>query len=170
MVPALSAKEKLQIQFHKSLRRGHTKNAELDPPLSVGVAAIMEPEETAIVRVDSTKGQHYWFTDRRLLSEHDDGTCELVHYQSVIEAHWMFKDFWTKRVKSLQSLEAAAQFKFDHFDRLEIESYDRVVVLEGLDQAYFPILHFFWWITRAPHDRGFRGGRDESGSPPTPER
>ena len=59
MVPSLSAKEKLQIQFRKSLRRGHTKNAELDPVISEGVAAIMEPEETAIVRVDSTKGQHY---------------------------------------------------------------------------------------------------------------
>jgi len=66
--------------------------------------------------------------------------------------------------------EGSFAFKFDHFDRLEIESHDRVVVLEGLDQAYFPILHFFWWITRAPHDRGFRGFRDESGSPPTPER
>ena len=62
----------------------------------------------------------------------------------------MFKDFWTERAKSLQSLEAAAQFKFDHFDRLEIESCDRLIVLEGLDQAYSPILHFFWWIARTP--------------------
>src|SRR5262249_49269985 len=100
-----------------------------------------------IVRVDSTKGQHYWFTDRRLLSEHDGGICELVRYQSVIKAHWMFKD-WNKRAMSLQSLEAGVQFKRDHFDRLEIESHDRVVVLEGLDQAYFPILHFLRWITR----------------------
>jgi hypothetical protein len=150
MVPPLSAKEKLQIQFRKNLRHGHTKNVELDPVVSEGVAAIIEPEETAVVRVDSTKGQCYWFTDRRLLSEQDDGICELVRYQSVIKAHWMFKDFWTDRAKSLQSLEAAAQFKFDHFDRLEIESHDRLVVLEGLDQAYGPVLHFLWWITRSP--------------------
>jgi hypothetical protein len=149
MVPSLSAKEKLQIQFRKSLRRGHTTNAELDPMISEGVAAIMEPEETAIVRVDSTKGQHYWFTDRRLLSEHDEGIHELVRYQSEIKAHWMFKD-WNKRPKSLQSLEAGAQFKRDHFDRLAIESHDRVVVLEGLDQAYIPVLHFLRWITRTP--------------------
>jgi hypothetical protein len=63
MVPPLSAKEKLQIQFRKRLRRGNTKNFELDPEFSEGVAAVMESEETAIVRVDSTKGQHYWFTD-----------------------------------------------------------------------------------------------------------
>jgi hypothetical protein len=120
----------------------------MDPVISEGVAAIMEPGETAIVRVDSTKGQHYWFTDRRSLSEHDEGICELVRYQSVIKAHWMFKD-WKERAKSLRSLEAGAQFKFDHFDRLEIESHDRVVVLEGLDQAYFPVLHFLRWITRS---------------------
>jgi hypothetical protein len=150
MVPPLSAKEKLQIQFRKTLRHGHTKNAELDPVISEGVAAIMEPEETAVVRVDSTKGQYYWFTDRRLLSELDDGICELVRYQSVIKAHWMFKDFLTDRAKSLQSLEAAVQFKFDHFDRLEIESHDRLVILEGLDQAYWPVLRFLWWITRSP--------------------
>jgi hypothetical protein len=36
MVLPLSAKEKLQIQFRKSLRRGHTKNAELDPVISRG--------------------------------------------------------------------------------------------------------------------------------------
>jgi hypothetical protein len=82
MMPPLSAKEKLQIQFRKSLRRGYTKNVELDPVFSEGVAAVMEPEETAIVRVASTKGQHYWFTDRRLLSEHDGSICELVRYQS----------------------------------------------------------------------------------------
>jgi hypothetical protein len=112
------------------------------------MTAIMEPEETVIVRVDSTKGQHYWFTDRRLLCEHNDGIHELLHYESVIKAHWMFKDFWTERVKLLQSAEAASQFKANHFDRLEIESHDSLVILEGLDQAYDPILHFFWWITR----------------------
>ena len=150
MAPPLSAKEKLQIQFRKSLRRGHTKNVELDPVNSERVAAIMEPEETAIVRVDSTKGTTYWFTDRRLLSENDEGILELVRYQSVIKAHWMFKDFWTERVKSLPSEEAATQFKLDNFDRLEVESHDRLVVLEGLDQAYRPVLHFLWWIIRTP--------------------
>jgi hypothetical protein len=101
----------------------------------------------------STKGQHYWFTGRRLLSEHDGSICELVHYQSVIKAHWLFKDIRKERAKSLQSLEAAAQFKFDHFDRLEIESHEGLVVLEGLDQAYCPVLHFLWWITRTPNHK-----------------
>jgi hypothetical protein len=61
----------------------------------------------------------------------------------------MFKDFWTVRMKLLLSNDEAAQFKASHFDRLEIELQDRVVVLDGLNQAYWPILHFFWWVARA---------------------
>src|SRR6516225_8402380 len=87
----LSPEEKLRIQFRKSLRRGYTKNAEMDPVVAEGIAAIMEPEEAMIVRVASRKGQHYWFSDRRLLCEYDDGIRELLRYESVIEAHWMFK-------------------------------------------------------------------------------
>jgi hypothetical protein len=154
MVPPPSAKEKLQIQFRKSLRRGYAKNFELDPVVSEGAGAVMEPEETAIVRVDSTKGQHHWFTDRRLLFEHECSIRELVRYQSVIKAHWMFKE---KQAKSLQSLEAAAQLKRDHFDRLEVESLEGLVVLEGLDKAYIPVIQFLWWITRAPLNRKRHG-------------
>lgn len=69
MVSPLSAKEKLRIQFRKSLRKGYTRNAEMDPVVPEGLFAMTEPEETIIVRVDSTKGQHYWFTDRRLLCQ-----------------------------------------------------------------------------------------------------
>lgn len=101
MVSPLSAKEKLRIQFRKSLRKGYTRNAEMDPVVPEGLFAMTEPEETIIVRVDSTKGQHYWFTDRRLLCQHADGIHEMLRYQSVMKAHWMFKDFWTDRVKSL---------------------------------------------------------------------
>jgi len=144
----LSAEEKLRSQFRKSLRRGYTKNAEMDPVVAEGITAIIEPEERMIVHVISTKGQHYWFSDRRLLCEYDDGIHELLRYESVIKAHWMFKDFWTDRVKQLQSTEAASQFKANYFDRLEIELQDRLVVLEGLDQAYWPVLHFFWWVAR----------------------
>ena len=51
---------------------------------------VAEPEEALIVRVDSTKGQHYWFSDRRLLREDDKGIDELLRYDSVTKAHWMF--------------------------------------------------------------------------------
>jgi hypothetical protein len=148
VVSPFSAEEKLRIQFRKNLRKGFTKNAEMDPVVAEGITAIMEPEETLIVRVVSTKGQHYWFSDRRLLCEYDGGVDELLRYESVIKAHWMFKDLWTDRIKQLQSKEAASEFKAAYYDQLDIELQDRLVVLEGLDQAYWPVLHFFWWVTR----------------------
>jgi len=147
--PPPLAEEMLRIQFRKSLRRGFTRNADMDPVAAEGITGILEPEETLVVRVVSTNGQHYWFSDRRLLWEYDGGSHERLRYGSVIKAHWMFKDFWTVRRKLLQSNDEAAQFKASHFDRLEIELQDRVVVLDGLNQAYWPILHFFWWVARA---------------------
>jgi len=147
-VPPLSAQEKLQIKFRKSVRRGYVKNIEMDPVVPDKITAVAEPDETYIARVDSTKGQHYWFSDRRLLCEHSEGGDELLRYESVIKAHWMFKDRHKKPVMSLQEVEAYKQFKLKHFDRIEVELQDRLVVLEGLDQAYWPVLHFFWWLTR----------------------
>lgn len=135
--------------MRKSLRKGYAKNIEMDPVVPDAMTLVAEPQEALIVRVDSTKGQHYWFSDRRLLRENDKGVDELLRYDSVTKAHWMIRDLWTDRVKSLlQSQGAASQLKANHFDRLEIGSQDRIVVLEGLDQAYWPVLHFFWWITR----------------------
>jgi hypothetical protein len=142
-----SVEERLRIQFRKSLRRGFTKNAEMDPVVAEQMTALMEPEETMIVRVVSTKGQRYWFSDRRLLCEYDGGIRELLRYESVIKAHWMFKDRST-RMKPPVSKEGISQFKANNFDRLEIELQDRLVVLEGLDQAYSPVLHFFRGVTR----------------------
>jgi hypothetical protein len=145
----LSAQDKLRIQFRKNLRKGYTKNAELDPTVPPAILAVVESGENFTVRVDSTKGQRYWFSDRRLLSEDENGLNELLRYEAVIKAHWMFKDFWTDRVKALNSPEQASQFKSNHFDRLEIELPNRLVVLDGLEQSYSPVLHFFWWMTRA---------------------
>ena len=148
MVYPFSVQEKLRIKFREGVRQGFAKNIEMDPVVPDAMIPVVESEETLIVRVDSTKGPRYWFSDRRLLWQHDHGIDELLRYDSVTGAHWMFRDFWTDRVKLLGTEEAASQFKADHFDRLEIESGDRLVILEGLDQAYWPVLHFFEWITR----------------------
>lgn len=147
-LPPLPAHEKLRIKFCKSLRKGYVNNIEMDPPVPDKITAVAEPEEALIARVDSTKGQHYWFSDRRLLCEHNEGIDELLRYDSVIKTHWMFKDRHHKRVKTLQDVEAYKQLKLKHFDRIEVELRDRLVVLEGLDQAYWPVLHFFWWLKR----------------------
>ena len=79
-----------------------------------------EPDETFIVRVDSTKGGHYWFRDRRLVSEKAEGKRELLRCEAIQRAHWMFSDL-THRLKSTRSLDEISTMKTDYGDRLEIE-------------------------------------------------
>ncbi len=82
----LSVQEKLRIKFRKSVRKGYAKNLEMDPVIPDAITLIAEPEEAFIVRVDSTRGPHYWFSDVRLLREHDQGIDELLRYESVSKA------------------------------------------------------------------------------------
>ena len=110
----------------------------MDPVIPEALTLVAEPEETFIVRVDSTKGQHYWFSDRRLLRQDVQGIGELFAYEAVDNGHWMFRD------RTLWS----AELKATCFDRLEIESRDGLVVLDGLDQAYLPVLRFLRWTAR----------------------
>jgi hypothetical protein len=128
-----SIEEKVRIEFRKTLREGHTKNAELDPPVPPEIMPVLESGERLAVRVDSTRGAHYWFTDRRLLGENGSGVRDLLRYAAVLGAHWMFKDLHTDpaKVSNLPNL------KVRHFDRLEIELRDSLVVLEAFDQAHF---------------------------------
>jgi hypothetical protein len=140
---ALSNAEKLRVQFRKSLRKGFVKNAELDPTPSSKVALEAEPNENFIVRVNSRKGGQYWFTDRRALFENSDLVREVFRYDAVQDTHWMFKNLWD-RLKTDPTI--GSQLKAENFDRLEIEVGDRVCVLDGLNQAYTPILNFLWWI------------------------
>ena len=143
-----STAEKLRIQFRKEIRKGYAKNAELDPPSARAFVSEVEAGEDLIVRVDGDQGVRYWFSDRRLIAQDNNGCSEILRYDAVMKAHWMFKDLWSDRIKALKSPEEAAELKRKNFDRLEIELPDRMVVLRGLDQAYVPTLNFFRWLTR----------------------
>lgn len=140
-----SNKEKLRIIFRNALRKGYVNNAEIDPPPSFRPPG--EPDETFIVRVNSTKGGHYWFSDRRLVHETAGAERELLRYEAIQKAHWMFSDL-TQRLKSVRSEDEISTMKTDHGDRLEIELPTGNVALEGLGQAYAPTLSFFQWVTK----------------------
>jgi hypothetical protein len=43
-------------------------------------------------------------------------------------------------------LSQTGDLKTKYYDRLEIETPEGLVVLDGLEQAYAPILSFFDWI------------------------
>lgn len=79
-----------------------------------------------------------------MLREESDGIRELLRYKAVQRIHWMFKDVW----KDPRMLSQPGELKREYYDRLEIETPGSLVVLEGLGQAYAPILSFFDWIVR----------------------
>ena len=131
--------------FRRSLGKGYFKNAELDPAAPPALQLMTERDETFIVRIHSTKGWHYWFSDRRLLREDPGSTQELLRYEAIQQAHWMFSDLHN-RWKLARSPSELTRMKLDHFDRLEIELPTGIVSLEGLDQAYETTLKFFRWV------------------------
>jgi hypothetical protein len=136
--------EKLRVQFRKHLRTGHVRNAQLDPELSDALAGPIEDGETFIVKVDCRNEGQLWFSDIRVLLEHE-GIHELFRYDSVRRAHWMFKNLW-HRIRP--EPESVGHLKTGYFDRLEIELEDRTCILDGLGQSYSPILKFFRWILK----------------------
>jgi hypothetical protein len=149
----LGFSEKLRIQFSKAIRKGHTKDALLDPVPSAAILNVLQADEVVVVKVQARTGKQYWFTSARLFE--DDGTAnrQLMRYSDVARAHWIFRDL-SKRIISAGSGQNWAAIKVANFDRIEIEAGDSVTVLEGLDQAYWPTLHFFQWIQSGAGDSG----------------
>ena len=136
---------KLRIQFRKSLMKDYVRNAQLDPTISPAVARLAEANESFIVRVERVQGGQFWFSDHRVLFE-DERVHELFRYDSVRKCHWMFKDL-SDRINADPGLSQDLKRKYG--DRLEIDLGDRVCVLDGLGQAYSPVLDFFQWMLRA---------------------
>jgi hypothetical protein len=89
-------------------------------------------------------------SDRRLLFESQSCTSELFRYEDVKQVHWMFKDGLRIAMRTADPQQEISRMKSVHFDRLEVElkGKDRAVVLEGLDQAYLPILEFLKLVNR----------------------
>jgi len=115
-----SIKEKLRFKFRKSTGKGFVKNVELDPAAPPALRLKAEPDETFIVRIDSTKGWHYWLSDRRLLRQDTDSFQELLRYEAIQGAHWVFSDL-PNRLKQARSSAEGSKMKSDYYDRLEIE-------------------------------------------------
>lgn len=65
----------------------------------------------------------------------------MLRYEAVKRVHWMFKGGLRNPMMS-----RGPSAKREYYDRLEIETHDGLIVLEGLDQAYLPTLQFLGWI------------------------
>jgi tricorn protease-like protein len=132
---SISAERRLEILFKKSLHHGFVQNVELCPAPTGKLKELLLPEERCVVLVRDKAGRALWFTDRRLLRQDSDQIVELFTYDSVRRVHWMAR-------------ENRFQFpKEQYYDRLEIDSDAGDVQLDGLEQAYAPVLEFLWWLT-----------------------
>ena len=133
----------LRLQFWKHVKKGYCKNAELDPLITASVQETIQQGEEVIVKIVSKTGNCYWLTDRRILMENKTAITTLFRYVAVSHVHWMFKDL-TEPLNRVVMGDSAqfSRMKSEHFDRLEVEfkNGDSILVLEGLDQAYSPLL------------------------------
>jgi hypothetical protein len=94
--------------------------------------ACLEPMEAAIARIKlPPPSQALLLTDQRLILD----STTLVRHTNVTAC------FWIDRKKV-----SGNQLKREKYHRIILEiCHDREVVLEGLGQAVFPLLKFFWF-------------------------
>jgi hypothetical protein len=97
----------------------------------------LQPGEQAIAAISlASGGPPLVVTDARLLRNGQT----LVEYEDVRHCEWIARD-----TMNLDA-EAAQKMKLAHYDRLIFElNGGRDVMLEGLGQAVFPLLKFFWF-------------------------
>ena len=97
------------------------------------IAIPLESSESAIAEISLTPaGSPITVTDLRLIR---DGET-LVRYEDLQHCIWIDRDRETK-----------LKLKVTHFQRIILERKDgSELILDGLGQAVFPLLKFFWFV------------------------
>lgn len=127
----------LLLQFKKGIHRGHIYNAELNPAPAEPLVNQLDQGECCLVLVRDKRQQYcLWFTDRRLLRQDSAEVMQLFRYDAVQKVHWMAKEnrFHLR--------------KEEYFDRLEVDLDTGEAVIDGLDQAYLPVLQFLQFVAK----------------------
>ena len=120
----------LRWKFGHWVAKGYTPNVTLFSAGDVAGVA-MEPGESPIACIALNSGSEpLLLTDVRLIQ----GGETLVRFGDVAASIWIDRDSKT-----------AARLKTEKFHRVILELRDgSEVVIEGLGQAVFPLLNFFW--------------------------
>jgi hypothetical protein len=120
----------LRWKFSHWVAKGYTPNVTLIAP-SHGAGVALEVGESAIARIARDSGSEpLLLTDLRLFR----GDKTLVRFDDVAACIWIDRDD-----------ETAARLKTEKFHRIILELRDgSEIVIEGLGQAVFPLLNFFW--------------------------
>jgi hypothetical protein len=120
----------LRWKFGRWVAKGYTPNVILCAP-GDGTSVGMEPGESTIARIKLTsEAESLLLTDLRLIQ----GGRTLVRFDEVAACIWIDRDRKT-----------AAMQKAEKFHRVILELRDgSEITIEGLGQAVFPLLNFFW--------------------------
>jgi len=128
--PVIKPSEKLEIQFRKWLNKGHLHNVVLRPSYTRSGLPL---QEEFLVDVIDKAGRSIPFTESGFLAPERG----FIRYVDVKGVHWIAKDRASFNPEDKREI----------FDRLEFElSDDSTLLLQGLDQAVFPLLKFFEWM------------------------
>jgi hypothetical protein len=134
----------LRWQFGRSVKKGHAPNVTMLP--AQGAPDIeLRPGEHPIAAVSlASGGPPLVVTDARLVRAGQT----LLEHEDVRHCEWIARD--PERMNLDPA--AAQKMKLAHYDRLIFGlNGRREVVLEGLGQAYSPLLKFFWFkLGRTP--------------------
>ncbi len=138
---AMTFQRWFEVQVKKKSRTGYD-SAELNPSPDEQMLRFVEVGETFLVRIVTRSSKCYWLTDRRMLEQSNEGVAVIFRYEALRQVHWMFKDYHRRSLNSSNPVEEIAKLKADHWDRIEVELNNGVVVLEELGPAYAFVLSF----------------------------
>jgi hypothetical protein len=126
---ARSTENYLRWKFGRHIAQGFTPNVSLFGP-SAEPSLALSPRESAVARIALADSSALILTDVRLIRDGDT----LLWFDDVRVCFWIDRDS-----------EAATKLKRQKFHWIIFELRDgREITVEGLGQAVFPMLSFFW--------------------------
>jgi hypothetical protein len=130
--PAISNADMVEIQLRKWIGKRGVHNIKLSPAYSHPSVPV---GETVIAEIIDRSGQGLFFTGGGFkLPGHD-----FIHYDNITAAEWI----------SSEPFGVRAKHKREDFDHIEFVLRDgSSVTLTDVEQAVFPLLHFFQWMIR----------------------
>jgi hypothetical protein len=135
-VPAVSNADMVEIQFRKWMGKRLVQNITLHPTYS---HPSVPAGKRVIAEVIDRSGQGLFFTDTGFTLPGRG----FIHYDHVKAAAWI----------SAKLDQAKFSRKREDFDHIELSLQDgSSVTLADVEQAVFPLLHFFqWMVARRDH-------------------
>ena len=128
----------LEIQLRKWIGKRHLRNVKLSPSYS---HPSVPAGETVIAEVIDRSSQGLFFTGSGFtLPGHG-----FIHYDDITSAEWISSEPFVVR----------ARRKSEDFDHIEFALRDgSSLTLTDVEQAVFPLLHFFEWMIQRRKNAG----------------